>query len=223
VLSLVLLSSAWVLGGDALSERIHQRKGFSVNIDTDNGGPRTERTLTFDPAVPLTITAPVNLRFTRGDTVSMTVSGEKKTVDALVWEGGTLSAGGGIKFGDNDIKVTITAPRLSALTLNSAAEAKLSGLDQPSLKVETRGAVEMDASGMVEDLDISTAGASDLDFRELAATDAKVVTRGAGDVTIAASGKVEVEINGVGSVSLRRKPGQLTSRINGLGSVDNDY
>ncbi len=49
------------------------------------------------------------------------------------------------------------------------------------------------------------------------------MTRGAGDVTIAAVGKVDIEINGVGSVSLRAKPSQLTSRINGVGSVDNDY
>ena len=50
-----------------------------------------------------------------------------------------------------------------------------------------------------------------------------MVTRGAGDVKISAVGKVNVEINGVGSVSLRRKPAELTSRINGVGSVDNDY
>lgn len=223
MLSLILLSSAWLVGGDAVSKRIGERKGWSMTIDSDDDGPRTERTLTFDPALPLTISAPVTLRFTRGDTVSMTVSGSKKAVDALLWEGGALSAGKGIHFGDGDIKVTITAPRLSALILNSAADAKLAELDQPSLKVETRGAVEMDASGRVDSLDISTAGAGDLDFRELAARDARVVTRGASDVTIAAVGKVDVEINGVGSVSLRRRPSQLTSRINGVGSVDNDY
>lgn len=223
MLALILLSSAWVFGGDELSKRVHQGKGFSVNIDTDNDGPKTERALTFDPALPLTISAPVRLRFTRGDTVSMTVTGPKQVVDALVWEGGTLSAGKGITLGGDGISVSITAPRLSALILNSAADAKLAELDQPSLKVETRGAVEMEASGRVESLDISTAGASDLDFRELATRDAKVVTRGAGDVTIAAVGKVDVEINGVGSVSLKRRPSQLTSRINGLGSVDNDY
>lgn len=223
LLSLIMLSSAWVIGGDELSKRVHNGKRWSMKVDTDHNGRKTERALTFDPALPLTISTPVTLRFTRGDTVSMTVSGEKKAVDALVWEGGKLSAGKGIHFGDDDIRVAITAPRLSALILNSAASAKLAELDQPSLKVETRGAVEMEASGRVESLDISTAGASELDFRELAARDAKVVTRGAGDVTIAAVGKVDVEINGVGTVSLRRKPAELTSRIQGVGSIDNDY
>jgi hypothetical protein len=223
MLSLILLSSAWVVGGDELRKNMHDRKGWSVNIDTDDDGPKTERTLTFDPAVPLTISAPVSLHFTRGDAISMTVSGAKKTVDALTWEGGTLSEGQGIRFGDNDIKVSITAPRLSALILNSAAEAKLEGLDQPGLKIETRGAVEIDANGRVDSLDVDTAGASDIDLEDLSTRDAKVVTRGAGDVKISAVGKVNVEINGVGSVSLRRKPAELTSRINGVGSVDNDY
>jgi hypothetical protein len=165
----------------------------------------------------------VTLRFTRGEAVSMTISGAKKAVDAIVWEGGKLTAGGGIHFGDDDIEVSITAPRLSALILSSAVKARLEGLDQPSLKVETRGAVDLEASGRVGSLDVSTAGASDLDFEDLAAQDAKVVTRGASDVTIAATGKADVEINGVGSVSLRRKPAELTSRIHGIGSVDNDY
>ncbi len=157
MLSLVLLSSAWLVGGEALSKRIGERKGWSMTIDTDrNHGPRTERTLTFDPQLPLTISAPVTLRFTRGDAVSMSVSGAKKAVDALVWEGGKLSAGNGIHFGDGDIEVSITAPRLSALILNSAAKARLEGLEQPTLKVETRGAVDMKASGRVDNLDVST-------------------------------------------------------------------
>ena len=69
----------------------------------------------------------------------MTVSGSKKAVDALLWEGGALSAGKGIHFGDGDIKVTITAPRLSALILNSAADAKLADhspcISKPSASV----------------------------------------------------------------------------------------
>lgn len=223
MLSLILLSSAWVVGGDELRKNMRDGKGWSMTIDTDDDGPKAERSLTFDPATPLTISAPVTLRFTRGDAVSMTVSGSKKVVDALVWEGGTLSAGKGIRFGDGDIKVSITAPRLSALILNSAAKARLEGLDQPELNVETRGAVDLAANGRVDSLDVNTAGASEIDLEDLSTRDARIVTRGAGDVTIAAVGKVDVEINGVGSVSLRRKPSQLTSRINGLGTVDNDY
>jgi hypothetical protein len=221
MLSLILLSSAWLVGGEALSKRIGERKGW--NVTHRDGGPEIRRELVFNPDLPLTISAPVTLRFTRGEAVSMTVSGTKKAVDAMVWEGGKLTAGSGIHFGDDDIEVSITAPRLSALILSSAVKARLEGLDQPSLKVETRGAVDLEASGRVGSLDVSTAGASDLDFEDLAAQDAKVVTRGASDVTIAATGKADVEINGVGSVSLRRKPAELTSRIHGIGSVDNDY
>ncbi len=224
MLSLILLSSAWVMGGDALTKRIGDGKGWNVTIDGHgHGEPEIRRELVFNPDLPLTISAPVKLRFTRGDTVSMVVSGPSKTVNALQWKDGALSGPNGIHIGGDDVEVTITAPRLAGLLLQSAAEAKLIGLDQPSLKVETRGAVNMEASGKVGSLDVTTAGASKIDFEDLSVGDAKVETRGAGDVTISAAGKVDVEINGVGSVSLRRKPAELTSRIHGVGSVDHDY
>lgn len=46
---------------------------------------------------------------------------------------------------------------------------------------------------------------------------------GAGNVTIGATGNVDVEINGIGNVSLVRKPVNLKTRINGIGNVDHDY
>ena len=59
LVSLIMLSSAWVIGGDELSKRVHNGKRWSMKVDTDHNGPKTERTLTFDPALPLTISAPV--------------------------------------------------------------------------------------------------------------------------------------------------------------------
>ena len=223
MLALVLLSSAWLLGGDALSKRISERKGLSVKVITAKHGPQASRAFVFDPSKPLALDVSAKLRFIRGDQVSMVVTGPQKEVNALTWEDGKLASEGGIQVSGDGIEVKITAPRLTALILRSAAGAKLEGLDQPSLKIESRGAINLTASGRVDSLDIDLAGASDVDMRDVAAKDARIVSKGASNVTIAATGKVDVEINGAGSVSLRAKPTQLTSRINGIGSVDNDY
>ena len=223
MLSLVLLSSAFVIGGPELSKRFNDGKGFSVKVITDKDGPKTSRTFVFDPAKPLALAVSAKLRFTRGDKVSMEVTGPQKVVNALTWEDGRLASNGGIQVSGDGIEVKITAPRLTALILQSATGAKLEGLDQPSLKIESRGAIDLSASGRVDSLDIDLAGASEVDMREVAAKDARIATKGASDVTIAATGKVDVEINGAGTVSLKAKPAQLTSRINGVGSVDNDY
>jgi hypothetical protein len=223
VLAMILLSSAFVLGGPELRKRINNGKGVSVTVITDRHGPRTSRSFVFDPAKPLALDVAAKVRFTRGDKVSMEVTGPQKLVNALTWEDGKLASGGGIQISGDGIEVAITAPRLDALILRSAAEVRLQDLDQPSLRVDSRGAIELDASGRVDTVEIETAGASDVDFRNVAARDARIVTKGAGDVTIAATGKVDVEINGAGSVSLRSKPEQLTSKINGVGSVDHDY
>lgn len=222
ILSLVLLSSAWVVGGDELTKRMHSGKGWSVTIDTDNS-PRATRDLTYDASQSLTISAPVTLRYEKNATASLSVSGPGKTVNAMRWEGGELSLGKGLHIGHDDVIVTIKGPQLPPLVLQSALEAKLRGLDQAMLKIDSRGAVEIDAQGRVDQLEITASGASDIDLADLAAQDAKVTTNGAGNVSIAANGKVEVEVNGAGSVSLKRKPRELISRINGVGSVDNDY
>lgn len=223
-LSIVALSAAWVIGGQELMTRLQRDGHFSIDIDNDHdgGGPRVTRSLTFDGARMLTVSVPVEMRVVRGDKTEMTVSGPASVIDALIWENDELSLRDKT-IEHRGLRVTITAPQFAGLILNAPGDVELRDLDQPSLKLEVRSPASVDARGRVDILDVSTSGIGSLDLARLDARDAKAEISGVGSIDLNARGKVDVAITGAGSVSLHRKPAVLTSRTNGLGSIDNDY
>ncbi len=222
LIALVSISAAFVIGGPEMAERF-DKGGWRIDIDGDDNSPTTTRNFAFEGIETLTLEVPVSLKFTKGDKPEMIVSGPEKLVQALRWEKGRLwRDGGGIRFG-NGLDVTIVAPLLPDLVIEGASEAELAGLDQPSLSIDAAGALDLKGSGKVASLVIDTKGASDVDLSEVEARDAKVDIAGAGDVDIAASGKVDASISGAGDITLHRKPNELTSRINGAGSINHSY
>jgi hypothetical protein len=222
---IVLLSSAWVVGGADLVSRIGQDDGWSLGDDNDDA-PRSSKTFAFDGKTPLTIDMPVTLHFKRGPEAQVVVSGTDSRMKGLKWENGRLSTAGRHKItmlNNDGLKVTIIAPELSALNLNAPGNIELDDLDQTDLTIEASGAINLDASGKVKRLTVHSSGAGNLDMSDIEAEDANVRISGVGNADIAATGKVDVHISGAGKVSLHRKPAQLTSKISGLGTVDNDY
>jgi len=225
VLSIVLLSFAWVIGGQQLAARIEKDGGYSFSFDDDGEykGATMTRTLTFDQDQPLEVTAPVRLHFIKGETASMTVKGPQKLVEAVRWENGRLSIKEMPLFSHHTLVVEITAPRMPALVYKGAGDIELENLDQPALALEMAGAGNVDVSGKVETLTVRARGAGNLDLADLLARDATVSSSGVGNIDLSATGKVDVSLSGAGNIALHRKPAELTSRVNGIGSVDEDY
>lgn len=223
VLSVLLLSAAWVIGGDELMTRA--RRDFA-GWDFDGGhyhGPTAKRSLAFDSAKILKIAMPVTLRFTRGPSAQMTVSGPAGMIDALRWENGELSLDDGRRWHHGGLTVTIVAPQIAGLELRGPGHIKLRDLDQPSLLLDVHGPSDLEASGKVESLDIASYGVGSLDLADVEARDAKIRVHGVGDVDISASGTVDATLHGVGNVTLHRKPANLISQIHGVGGVREDY
>lgn len=220
VLSVLLLSTAWVIGGDALLQRAH---GWRIGGDGEYSGPVVTRTLAFDGARPLAVDAPVNLRFVKGDKSEMRVQGPETMMNRLVWENGRLSLKDGAGWAKASLDITITAPRIAGLILDGASDVELTGLDQPSLTIEAHGATDLDAAGRVRTLTLASSGAGDLDLTKVEAGDATVEVSGVGDVDISASGNVSATISGAGDITLHRKPAMLTSKVSGFGSISHAY
>jgi hypothetical protein len=122
---------------------------------------------------------------------------------------------------DNPIKVMITTPRLSALTLagsgNIIGNGKFSGSDQLSLKIAGSGDIKMEVNtpsvigeiagsgsitlkGETRTQEIKIAGAGDYYAEELKSEDTKVKIAGSGDVKVFADVNLDINIAGVGSV-----------------------
>lgn len=220
VLSIVALSSAWLIGG----KEVMAREGFSFLHDGDRDrGPTVTRDLAFDAGRILRIDAPVSLRFSRGPEVRMTVSGPARLMEALRWENGELSLGDVRGWRHRELHVTITAPQIAGLALQGPGDVELRDLDQPSLLIETRGPANVEASGRVGSLDIDSRGVGALDLAQVDAVDAKVRVHGVGSVDIKASGAVDASLSGVGNITLHREPASLSTRTQGVGSVHHDY
>lgn len=220
VLAILLLSAAWAIGGQAMMNAVHHG-GWHFTIDDDHGATTT-RSLAFDSAAPLTIDAPVELRFVRGDHVGMTVSGSAPMVAALRWANNRLTMSGGPVFSHHALKIEIVAPQLPPLRFDGFGSVTLDNLDQPTLQLDLAGAGNLDASGKVHTARVVSSGAGNIDLGELRATDATVTVSGVGNIDVNASGKVNATVSGAGNISLHRKPAELISQISGIGSINQD-
>ena len=222
VLSIVLISVAWVLGGEELAARIRRDHG-DWTFETRDSGPSVKRNLAFDGNRILTIDAPVSLHFTRGAKTEMTVSGSARAIDGLRWEDNELSFDHHGWWNHRGLTVAITAPQIAGLSLRGPGHIELDDLDQPSLRLEVRGPADLDASGKVGKLDIDSRGVGSLDLSDVEAGDAKLRVRGVGNVDIKASGTVDASLNGVGNITLHRKPASLNAETHGIGEIRHDY
>lgn len=225
ILSIVAFGAAWAIGGERFRQEFVQRDGWNWSIDDEDHehhGPRKTREFAIQSGTQLAMEIPVELVFTRGDKPGMTVSGPADVVDRLVWENGHLSVSGS-KSVHHGVEVRITAPEIGGLDLDAPGDVTLTGLQQQALRINSRGAIDLDASGKVDRMAISSEGAGNLDLGRVDAKDATIRLDGVGDVTIGATGTVDVEINGAGNVTLVRKPATLRSRMNGIGDIDHDY
>lgn len=224
VLSILLLSAAWVIGGNELVARVKEEHGrWRFDHHGEHHGPMTVRTLAFDSGRVLTVDAPVNLRFTRGPETQMTVEGPDRIIRRLRWKDGRLSLNGHGPWFNGPLDVTITAPALPGLVLHGASDVELIALDQPALSIDAHGAVDLEASGKVGKLYVTSHGAGDLDLADVDTGDATLEVAGVGDLDISAIGNVQASISGAGDITLHRKPGMLTSKISGFGSINHDY
>lgn len=222
VLSILLVSGAWVLGGDEIKARFRHDHGDWDFEDRDDG-PTVKRSLAFDGTRILKIDGPVSLRFVRGPKSEMTVSGNARMIDGLRWEDGELSTERHGWRHHGGLTVEITAPQIAGLELHGPSQVTLENLDQPSLHVEVRGPGDLDASGKVGKLDIDSRGVGTLDLAKVEAGDARVRVRGVGNVDIKAAGTVDAVLNGIGNITLHRKPASLNAETHGVGEIKHDY
>jgi hypothetical protein len=225
ILSIVAFGSAWIVGGKEFRHDIAAGTNWNWAVDDDDhdqAGPRKTRSFTLQSGSQLAMEIPVELVFTRGDKAEMTVEGPADVVDRLTWQDGHLSVSGS-KSVRHGVKVRITAPEIAGLDLDAPGDVTLTGLDQESLRLNSRGAIDLEASGKVNRMFVTSSGAGDIDLGKVQGRDATVRINGVGDVTLGATGTVDVEINGAGNVTLIRKPATLRSRMNGIGDIDHDY
>jgi Putative auto-transporter adhesin, head GIN domain len=121
----------------------------------------------------------------------------------------------------NRLRVTVSVPKLSALSasgsgdivleafntpalklaLSGSGDAKLNGLTTDELGISIAGSGDVQGTGSAAKLTISIAGSGDVRLNDLRADDVKVTIAGSGDAAVNAQKTLNVSIAGSGDVS----------------------
>ncbi|ESQ76121.1 GIN domain-containing protein [Asticcacaulis sp. AC402] len=241
-IALVCLTAAASIAGHDISD------GYSLSFSENDNHfgvrkdeavkpePVETRTLAWAGGEVLTISAPVEVVYTQGPTVSVTATGPKSLVERLTLENGRLSLKDGpgvvktislklnghgldIDGGDDSIRVTITAPSVKQFEVAGTGDLTIHGYDQPKLDLRVSGAGEVEAFGRTDALELDISGNGDANLEALKAVDADISISGAGDADISATGKVAVDVSGMGDVTLKTKAASVSTDISGAGEV----
>ncbi|MDE2303094.1 MAG: DUF2807 domain-containing protein [Sphingomonadales bacterium] len=224
LLATVSSALAWMMGGAAVTAAFTHGHGWTFDGADGADGRDEVRNLAFDPGQPLDISMPGTLHYRRGAVPALSIRGPKALVEAVHADQGRLSLGAGAWLAHvHGLTVEIVAPRMPALTWSGAGAITLDDVRQPQLDLTLSGAGNVEAEGHVDRVALRSSGAGNVDLEALMAHDATVEVSGVGNVDLSADGTVDASISGAGNVSLHRKPAVLTSRVSGLGSVDEDY
>ena len=135
------------------------------------------------------------------------------------------------------VKVAITVPNLTSLSLSGSADATVSGIQGDSFDVNTSGSsdVHLDGdvgnltvsvsgsgdltvTGTADSLDASVSGAGTLSGSDLAAAAANVSVSGSGDVTLHVRDALDARVSGAGDLTYLGDP-TVTVETTGAGEI----
>lgn len=126
----------------------------------------------------------------------------------------------GRRWHDKEVDIEISVRDLSALVIEGAADAEVTGIDSKSFLLTIDGAGDVRLGGTCGDAEYEINGAGDIDARNLKCKTLKVTINGAGDADVYASEEVRAELNGVGDITVWGNPNRVRPSINGFGSFE---
>lgn len=232
VMAVVGIGGAFAVGGPAI---VRDGWSWSWNHDGEwvrvshegrrDRGPEITRTLEWTGGDRLIIDAPVDVVFTQGDVASVTAVGPEGRVSRLRLENGRLSMDEQVGFGGwrDQVRVTITAPGVSAFEVNGSQSLSLRAIDVPTLRIAISGSGDVEATGRAQAVDLDVSGSGEADLTSLTVVDADVDVSGSGEVDVGPSGRATIDISGSGDVDLTRRPASVQSTISGSGDVNDAW
>jgi carbon monoxide dehydrogenase subunit G len=120
--------------------------------------------------------------------------------------------------GTRGIKVEISSPSITHVTLNGAVKLTAASLSGAEFYLEANGATRTALSGNVNAMSGEMNGASKLDAEKLTTRAIELSISGAGRADVNASDALKVEISGAGKVTYAGNP-EISKSISGAGSV----
>jgi putative autotransporter adhesin-like protein len=117
------------------------------------------------------------------------------------------------------IKVAVTSPQLTGVSVTGAARLAASQLSGPKFYLETTGASRVTLDGNVDELLADMTGATKLNAEDLHTKSAQISSSGASKAQVYATETLRVEISGAGKVTYFGHPKHVERDISGAGSI----
>lgn len=208
-----------------------------VSINGGDGVSLSELKLEGKTPSNLVVAGPDNVIVTRGDTLTIDVSGDPEVTEALRFtlDDDTLGVMRRSGFdGDGKAIVRVTMPALSHLTLAGSGSveadrltgsveavvagsgtARLAGIEADKIEVTIAGSGTLEAAGRAQTLELTLAGSGSARMSGLKVDTAEVTIAGSGDANFASDGTVDATVMGSGTVDVT---GSAKCTIQSMGS-----
>ena len=117
------------------------------------------------------------------------------------------------------MKVTVSVPSLTALSLSGEGKISVTGINAAQLTVTVSGSGLLDAAGTATRLDVTLSGEGQAQLSGLTARDVHAVVTGSGLIEVTATTSLDAAVPGDGSITYAGNPPQVTTSVTGTGSI----
>jgi len=181
-------------------------------------GPEIQRDFPWSGEA-LEVNAPAEIEYVQAEgPARLTVRGPAAVLDRVRVQGGRITLTPGAPAW-SDLRIRLSAPKVTRFELNGANRLTISGYRQDELVLEASGHAEIDAAGEVKSVRLRLSGAGEADLSDLKAAGAEVDISGAGQASVGPTEWARIDISGMGDVDLLTQPKDLQTNISGAGRI----
>lgn len=158
-----------------------------------------------------------------GEEQSVQVYGDDNLIDRVTTDvdAATLVIGntpGGYST-SSPMRVEVSVPSLSELTLSGSGMVMVSGVDGRRLTVTLSGSGVIRASGRTEELDVTVSGSGQAELGGVEARAVQAVVTGSGEIVVTATASLDASVPGSGSILYSGSPSDVTKSVTGSGQI----
>jgi hypothetical protein len=184
-------------------------------------GPRTTQTRDVADFTRIDNRDSVDVRLHVGEPQRVQVHAGEKVIDDVRTEvrDGTLQLTFDRDgFGDGDVVVEASVPKLTGIAASGSGDIDADGIDADAFEVRSDGSADIELEGTAGRLAVDLDGSGDADLARLLAREGRVAVSGSGDADVRADERLEVDVDGSGDVRYHGDPA-LTQRVDGSGDL----
>jgi len=191
-------------------------------------GPHTAQTRPIGAFDRVELRGSANLVVHRGSGNTLTVAGGKTRVDEVTTrvQAGTLivaehDSSDVLDVGGDHLTVTVTTPKLDAVTLDGSGDVSLPELRGGPLRVRIDGSGDVDGHGRLDALDAAVDGSGDIAMEDVKIQSARVEVSGSGNADVHAVRTLDAIVSGSGDIGYDGDP-TVSRDISGSGDVSHN-